>query len=213
MIYQCLPSFLFQGATSGRYSVKFHYVSRLETIQVDRIVRVHTTDDILKSINHARGNRLKVSIAGARHSQGGQAYVTGGIVLDMKSYRKVLRIDPSAHVITIQSGGTWADVQAAVNPVGFAVEVMQSSNIFTIGGSLSVNAHGRDPHYGSMIDSTLGFRLLTSDGEIKNVSRQENEQLFQSVIGGYGYVQQEKDPFLPLRPDHFKLMILLDSRS
>jgi FAD/FMN-containing dehydrogenase len=115
LIYQCLPFFIFQGATSSNYSVKFHDVSRLETIHVDRIVQIHTTNDILKSINHARGNRLKVSIAGARHSEGGQAYVTGGIVLDMKSYRKVLRIDPSARVITIQSGGTWADVQAAVN--------------------------------------------------------------------------------------------------
>ena len=110
----------------------------------------------------------------------------------------MLRIDTLARVITIQSGGTWADIQAAVNRLGLAVEVMQSSNIFTIGGSLSVNAHGRDPRYGSMVDSILSFRFLTSDGAIKNVSRHENGELFQSVIGGYGYVQYEKSSPCPI---------------
>ena len=116
----------------------------------------------------------------------GQSYVINGIVLDMTSYSRVLHLNSSTRIITVESGATWEHVQAAANQVNLAVEVMQSSNIFTIGGSLSVNAHGRDPHYGSMIDSTVGFRLLTYDGIVKNVSRQENSQLFDLVIGGYG---------------------------
>lgn len=129
---------------------------------------------------------MKISLAGVRHSQGGQSYATNGIVLDMTSYSRVLHLNSSTRIITVESGATWEHVQAAANQVNLAVEVMQSSNIFTIGGSLSVNAHGRDPHYGSMIDSTVGFRLLTYDGIVKNVSRQENSQLFDLVIGGYG---------------------------
>ena len=169
-------------------SVNFHDVSRLETVRVARVIQIHNVEEIRQAINQARASHLKVSLAGARHSQGGQSYVTNGIVLDMKGYCQVLHINPSTRIMTVESGATWDHVQAAANQKNFAVEVMQSSNIFTIGGSLSVNAHGRDPHYGSIVNSTIAFRLLTSDGIVKNVSREENSQLFQLVIGGYGSV-------------------------
>ena len=169
-------------------SVNFHDVSRLEIVRVARLIRVRNVDEIRQAINEARANNLKVSLAGARHSQGGQSYVTNGIVLDMTGYCRVLHINPSTRIMTVESGATWDHVQTAANQMNLAVEVMQSSNIFTIGGSLSVNAHGRDPHYGSIVNSTIAFRLLTPDGIVKNVSRQENSQLFQLVIGGYGSV-------------------------
>jgi hypothetical protein len=49
-------------------------------------------------------------------------------------------------------------------------------------GSSLVRLHGRDPHYGSLINSTIAFRLLTFDAIVKKVSRKENSQLFQLVI-------------------------------
>lgn len=172
----------------GHNSVTFHDVSRLEIVRVSRVVRIRNIDDIRQTINEARTSHQKVSIAGIRHSQGGQSYVTDGIVLDMTSYCRVLNINPSTRIMTVQSGASWEHVQVAANQKNLGVEVMQSSNIFTIGGSLSVNAHGRDPHYGSIVNSTVAFRLLTYDGIIRNVSRQENPQLFQLAIGGYGSV-------------------------
>jgi FAD/FMN-containing dehydrogenase len=163
-------------------SINFHDVSRLETVRVAQVIRVHNVDEVRQAVKRARTSQPKVSLAGARHSQGGQSYVTRGIVLDIMGYCRVLHIDPSIRVMTVESGATWAHVQAAANQKDLAVEVMQSSNIFTIGGSLSVNVHGRDPHYGSLINSTIAFRLLTFDGIVKNVSRKENSQLFQLVI-------------------------------
>jgi decaprenylphospho-beta-D-ribofuranose 2-oxidase len=98
----------------------------------------------------------------------------------------VLDFDLQNKTITVQSGATWDDIQKYVNPHGLAVKVMQSQNIFTVGGSISVNAHGRDIRYGSLIDTIKSFRLLNADGEILNVSRKENDELFSLVIGGYG---------------------------
>jgi decaprenylphospho-beta-D-ribofuranose 2-oxidase len=63
---------------------------------------------------------------------------------------------------------------------------MQSQNIFTVGGSISINAHGRDIRNGSLIKSVESFRLLTADGNIKEVSRTENAELFPLALGGYG---------------------------
>jgi decaprenylphospho-beta-D-ribofuranose 2-oxidase len=86
----------------------------------------------------------------------------------------------------VQSGITWEQIQEAINPYGLAIKVMQSSNIFTVGGSLSVNAHGRDIHYGPLIQTVVALKVLLEDGSIKWINRQHDKELFIHIIGGYG---------------------------
>ncbi|MFS0671572.1 FAD-binding oxidoreductase [Ornithinibacillus sp. 179-J 7C1 HS] len=154
-----------------------------------RIKEVHsaTTEAEIQSwVQEAIENGEKISVAGMQHSQGGQTYYPNGTVIDMKKYNKILDYNPEEKRITVQSGATWEDIQRKINPDHLAIRVMQSQNIFTVGGSISVNAHGRDIRFGSLIDTVESFRLLTPKGEIINVSRTENSNLFPLVIGGYG---------------------------
>lgn len=160
--------------------------SRLHPVKVTSIVKGHEEQQLQSIVQEAKSKQLTISIAGQRHSQGGHTYYKDGIVVDMTSYNRVLAFDPKLKTIRIQAGATWKDVQDYVNPYGLAVKTMQSQNIFTIGGSLSVNAHGRDIRNGSLIKSVEAFRLLQADGQIVNVSRTENPELFALVIGGYG---------------------------
>lgn len=127
-----------------------------------------------------------LTIAGMQHSQGGQTYYPGAVMIEMKPFNKIIDFQPEKKEITVQSGATWDDIQQHVNPYGLAVKVMQSQNIFTIGGSLSVNVHGRDIRHESLIDTVQSFRLLKPDGTVIRVSRTENADLFPYVIGGYG---------------------------
>src|SRR5262245_5988326 len=46
------------------------------------IVQVRSVDDIKNALQFAKDNRLKVSIAGVRHSMGGQAFFKDALVLD-----------------------------------------------------------------------------------------------------------------------------------
>lgn len=85
--------------------------------------------------------------------------------------------------------------------MAFAVQVMQSQNIFTVGGSLSVNVHGRDIRHEALIDTVDSFRLLMADGTVRNVSREENAELFPYVIGGYGLFGVILDVTLKLTDD------------
>jgi decaprenylphospho-beta-D-ribofuranose 2-oxidase len=81
---------------------------------------------------------------------------------------------------------------------------MQSQNIFTIGGSLSANAHGRDIRYGSLIDAVKSFRLLKADGSIVTVTPKDD--LFRAVIGGYGLFGVILDVTLELTDDELYVM-------
>src|SRR5699024_1047111 len=107
-------------------------------------------------------------------------------MIDMKGYNDILHINPKEQTITVQAGATWDDVQQALNPYNLAIQVSQSQNIFTVGGSISANVHGRDIRNDSLIETVESFRLLLADGEIIEVSREENADLFRYVIGGYG---------------------------
>ncbi|CAM3194242.1 FAD-binding oxidoreductase [Paenibacillus lupini] len=160
--------------------------SRLHPVKVERVVQGKEEEQLIHLLKDAREHHLKVSIAGQRHSQGGHTYYKDGIVVDMTSYNRILSIDPKGKKITVQAGATWEDIQNAVNRYGLAIRTMQSQNTFTVGGSISVNAHGRDIRNGSMIKSVESFRLLMADGEIKQVSRSENAELFPLALGGYG---------------------------
>nr|WP_233569770.1 FAD-binding oxidoreductase [Falsibacillus albus] len=176
-------------------------VSHLMPVKVHQIIPGREEQGMIDVIEEANEKGLKVSIAGKRHSQGGHTYYPGAVVLDMKPYNKILHIDRVSKTITVQSGATWDDVQKAINPYGFSVKVMQSQNIFTIGGSLSVNAHGRDIRNGSLIDTVQSFRLLTANGKVINVSRTENSEYFPLVIGGYGLFGVILDATLKLTDD------------
>jgi FAD/FMN-containing dehydrogenase len=145
-----------------------------------------STKELQQWIKEENRKGETIAIAGMQHSQGGQTLYPNGTLLDMKGYNRILDFQPDKKKITVQSGATWADIQRRINPFGLSLKVMQSQNIFTVGGSLSVNVHGRDIRYGSLVDTVESFRLLIADGEIINVSRTENSEWFPYVIGGYG---------------------------
>jgi len=176
-------------------------VSRLNPVRVRQVYEVQEIEQIRSLLARAGKEHLKVSIAGKRHSQGQQTAHEDGLVVDMTHFNKVLHLDRQNKVITAQSGATWEEIQNYANPYGLAVEVQQASNIFTLGGSMSVNAHGRDPRYGPIIQSIRGFRLMKADGSVVQVSRTENPELFSLAIGGYGLFGVILDVDLELTDD------------
>lgn len=175
--------------------------SRLHPVKVKRIVKGRETEQLVQVVRDAAAQGLKIAIAGQRHSQGGHTYYKDAVVVDMTAFNRVLAVDAVARTVTVQAGATWADVQRSIQPYGLAVRTMQSQNIFTIGGSISVNAHGRDIRNGSLIKSVLSYRLLMADGQILEVSRTVNSELFPLALGGYGLFGIILDVTLSLTED------------
>lgn len=159
-------------------------VSCLNRTMIYGIVQIRSIDDIKNAVTLANEGKLKISMAGARHSMGGQAFYKNNLVLDMTQFNQ-MSLSEENMILTVQSGATWHDIQNFLHP-RFAVKAMQSTDIFTVGGSISVNAHGMDHLAGSVGSSIVAMRVMLADGTIVNVSREENPELFSLVIGGYG---------------------------
>jgi decaprenylphospho-beta-D-ribofuranose 2-oxidase len=160
--------------------------ARLNPTRVARAAQADDVAELQAVLADARTRGLKVAISGSHHSQGGHTYTENGVALNMRRFNSVLAIDTARLTVTVQSGATWAEVQSALAPKGMAIKVMQSSNIFTVGGTLSANAHGRDLDVMQMVDVVERFGLLMADGRVLEVSRTENPELFGLVISGYG---------------------------
>lgn len=153
---------------------------------IERVVKAENRNDLQRIVKLANENGQKISVAGLQHSQGGHTYYKDGVVLDMRSFNRILDMDVRQKTIRVEAGATWEDVQEAIQPYGLALKVTQSQSILTIGGSLSVNAHGRDIRFGPMAETVKEMTLLTPEGEIKTVNRDDPDEWMKYVFGGYG---------------------------
>jgi FAD/FMN-containing dehydrogenase len=179
--------------------------SHLEAARVARVIEVPADDEaalaaIRGALAAARAEGLQVSIAGARHSMGGQTIAVGGIVLDLMARRR-LELDAEARVLRAQAGATWHDVLQRLDPAGLSVAVMQSNNVFSVGGSLSVNCHGWQPDHAPIAASVRSLRVVTADGALHRCSREEEAELFRLVLGAYGLCGVILDAELALVPN------------
>ncbi len=159
--------------------------SCLNKTAVYGIVKITTVEDIQNALQFARENHLKVTSAGQRHSMGGHTFIHDGLVLDMRNFNQI-KLDKKDKLVNVQTGATWAQIQQLLDKEGLAVQAMQSINIFTVGGTLSVNAHGVAHNPGPIAPTVRSFRIMLSSGEIRTASPTRNPELFRLALGGYG---------------------------
>lgn len=161
--------------------------SCLNKTSIYGVVKVTSVDDIKNALQFARDNKIKITPAGEHHSMGGQSFSQGGLVLDMKNFNQI-KLDKEHKIANVQTGATWKQLQEALDKEGLSVIAMQSINIFSIGGTLSVNAHGIAHDPGQVAPTVRSMRIMLSNGQIKNASPTENIELFKSALGGYGLI-------------------------
>jgi FAD/FMN-containing dehydrogenase len=145
---------------------------------------------------------------------GGQVAITGGLHLDMRRMNKLVALDADAKVARVQAGMRWRDLQDALDPLGLAVQTMQSYANFTVGGAVSVNAHGRYVGNGPVGNSVRALQLILADGSVIEASRTENYDLFRATLGGYGAIgvitEVELDLALNTRIERFVESVAMD---
>ncbi|CAH0152752.1 Decaprenylphosphoryl-beta-D-ribose oxidase [Massilia sp. Bi118] len=160
-------------------------ISQLYPVEVARIALPRSTEEVAREVRAWGG---KVAVGGGRYSMGGQTAVALGLHLDMRGMNRLLHFDPVARTVRVQAGMTWRDLQDALDPAGLSVKSMQSYSNFTIGGAVSVNAHGRYTGTGPVGSTVRALRMVLADGAIVDASPNENTELFRAVVGGYGAV-------------------------
>ena len=164
--------------------------SQLNLTKIDTIIQVPNNKkeieiQLKNVLKYAKENNLKISIAGAKHSMGGHTIYPNGILLNMLPHKE-MKLDTKNNILTIGSGALWEDALLYLDKKGKSIAIMQAFSSFSIGGSISVNGHGWQKDSPPISSSVISFTLMKENGVIINCSRQENSELFQLVLGGYG---------------------------
>ncbi len=137
----------------------------------------------------ARAEGRPVAVGAARHSMGAHALpsqvraVTGrAVTLD----NGAVEVDGAAGAMRVHAGARWAQVIAALDPLGLSPKVMQSNNDFGVAATFSVNAHGWATPHPPMGGTVRSVEMVLADGTLLTASRTENAELFRAAMGGYG---------------------------
>jgi FAD/FMN-containing dehydrogenase len=158
-------------------------VTAINPIQVGREIQPSDIEDIVTAIKTTTG---PISIGGGRFSMGGQIGYENSLHIDMRKFNRVLHLDTLNKQVTVQAGIIWNDLQRVIDPHDLSIKIMQTYSNFTVGGSVSVNCHGRYIGHGPIVSSVLELKIVTASGEIVTANRHQNRRVFDATIGGYG---------------------------
>lgn len=158
-------------------------VTGINPITVAKIYKPHSVEEIKQLVESHDGT---ISIGGARHSMGGQIGLEKSLHLDMREFDQVISFSADQKEVTVQAGITWRKIQEYIDPHNLSVMIMQTYADFTVGGSLSVNVHGRYIGHGPLIHSVKSIQVVLPNGELVTASPEENSEIFYGCIGGYG---------------------------
>jgi len=167
--------------------------SQLSGARVFKIVEPKSVDDVRAAFKLAQDEEKSVSVAGGRHSMGGQPFGDQAVLLDIRKLNKVVAFDAQKGLIELESGVQWPQLLeflqnnagAGEKPWTFSQKQSGVDKV-TIGGSLSANIHGRGLALAPFIGDIESFKLISPRGDLVECSRSANPELFRLVIGGYG---------------------------
>jgi len=135
----------------------------------------------------ARSTEVPVSARGAGCSYGDAAFVPEGLVLDCSTMRRVLAYDPTTGIVDVEPGVTIEQLWRHCLADGWWPPVVTGTMAPTVGGCLAMNVHGKNNWTrGTIGDHCLELDLMTADGAIRTISREQEPELFHAVIGGFG---------------------------
>jgi FAD/FMN-containing dehydrogenase/Fe-S oxidoreductase len=130
------------------------------------VVIAKSRDDIVRTVNLARGHGASITARGGGTSQAGQA-IGAGLQLDTsKYYNRILELNVPERWAIVEPGIVLDELNAQLKQHGvrFAPDISTASRA-TVGGMISNNSCGaRSVMYGKTIDHVLELDVVLSDG-------------------------------------------------
>ena len=144
-----------------------------------------SNEDIVKMVNFAREQGIKIGARGWGYSVYGQSQVVGGIVVRMSTFIKppIFGTDQ----VEVSAGMTWSEVLAATLEHGLRPPVLTNDLELSVGGTLSFGGiDGGTYRHGAQVDNVLELQVVTGEGRLERCSPTRLPQLFDAVLAGQG---------------------------
>ncbi|NUS10214.1 MAG: FAD-binding oxidoreductase [Streptomyces sp.] len=176
--------------------------SRTYAASAAALARPRDAGEVRDVLARARRSGTPVCISGGGYNQGGLNLADGAVQIGTEGLDRILDIDVAARTARVQAGVTWDALREALDPLGLSPRVTQSYGVFTVGGSVSINAHGRNIDTGVLAATVVSLRVVLADGEVVDADRDRDPDVFRLVLGGLGLVGVLLDVTIELTENH-----------
>jgi hypothetical protein len=176
----------FHGSIVTPLDVGYDSLRRVWNGLIDRrpalILLCAHSADVQCAVTFARDHRLIFSVRGGGHEVAANAIMDSAILIDLALMKQVF-IDKTARTIRVQGGARWADVQRVADEQHLSVPAGIVSTIgvggLTLGGGLGwlMRSHGLT------VDNLIEAEIVTADGQIQQLSKNQNQELFWALCG------------------------------
>ena len=155
-----------------------------------------------------RGGQVRV--VGAGHSWTDVA-ACDDTMLNLDHLAEVVEVDFANWQCTVQAGIRLYQLIDALEARGMALANIGSVTEQSIAGAIGTGTHGSGLDYGSISTQLCGFRLVTADGEVRDVTREHDPELFAAgsvSFGSLGIMTQvtlQVEPIYDLEENSFTM--------
>jgi FAD/FMN-containing dehydrogenase len=149
------------------------------------IARCMNDDDVSKAVSFAGERGLLTAVRGGGHSWPGKSVCDDGLMIDL-SQMNAVAADAASQTARAQGGALLNALDTAALEHGLITTagVVSHTGVggFTLGGGF-----GRlNRKYGLAVDNVRGATIVTADGRVRQVSADEEPDLFWAIRGGGG---------------------------
>jgi len=129
--------------------------------------------------------RSKLKVLGTRHCFNDIADSKDGF-LSLKPMDKVISVDPAKRTVTVDAGITYGQLCPYLDSQGFALHNLASLPHISVAGACSTATHGSGQKNGNLATAVSGLEIVTADGKIVNLSKEQDAETFNGAVVGLG---------------------------
>lgn len=198
----------------------YSYDASLAKGQPGVVVFPDNTDQAAQIVKIARQADIPFVPRGfGTNLSGGTVLVSGGVVICLSRFNRILDISPRRRCAVLQPGVTNLELQNALAPLGFFYAPDPASQkVATLGGNVGENSGGpRCLKYGVTTNHVLGMQVILSSGEVVRIGGTAYDppgyDLRGAMIGSegtMGIVTEVTVNILPLPEAIITLLVIYD---
>ena len=157
-------------------------------------------DDLVKCVDFAKQRRFKIAIKGGGNSYS-DVFFNNQLVIDTKYLNSIKSFDQENGTITVEPGIRIGDLLGIIMPHNWILVGLSGSVTDVIGGMLATNVHGKDSwKNGNFSQNVISFKIMLADGTTKEIRKENDLELFNSIVGGLGFLGLITEITLKLKP-------------
>jgi xylitol oxidase len=165
------------------------------TYSAARLHHPETVEQIQELV--IRSNKLKV--IGSRHSFNSIADSTEDHI-SLDRLDQTIALDRERRAVTVSAGITYGQLSQQLHRAGYALHNLASLPHISVAGACATATHGSGDVHGNLATIVAGMELVTAEGEVAVLSREQHGQQFQGAVvslGGLGVITKLTLDILP----------------